>query len=193
MYHAVYQRFKSGNYKKPEVRTRTPAKPKPEPVSQEKIDSIMKKPRNFVDENIFEAFKTLNVYQKCLEQERDRWIKNTNTMSVESAVSSCRALRKIYAITKQNMDLLDKAIVQSFVEKYPKDSVKIHMGKVGVKVKEGSLTGKPVSVKSHTKVKLKAPAKKKKPAAAPKRKVLPKKKKKAAAASPKKGKPRRLL
>ena len=69
---------------------------------------LVKDPKNFVDENLSEAFKTLNVYQKCLEQERDRWVKSGQQLNVNSATAVCRALRKIYAITKQNMDLLDK-------------------------------------------------------------------------------------
>ena len=53
-------------------------------------------------------------------------------VSVVTAIS--RSLRKIYAITKQNMDLLDKAVVQTFIECFPNDSTKIRMGKVGLKV-----------------------------------------------------------
>merc|ERR1719187_2126410 len=60
------------------------------------------------------------------------------------------------------MDLLDKAVVQSFVGNFPRDSTRIHMGKVGIKVKEGNLTGKPTKIKPGMKVKLKTPAPKSK-------------------------------
>ena len=49
-------------------------------------------------------------------------------------------------------------MVQSFVENFPRDSTRIHMGKVGIKVKEGNLTGKPTKIKPGMKVKLKTPA-----------------------------------
>jgi len=55
-------------------------------------------------------------------------------MDVETVTTIAKSLRKIYAITKQNMDLLDKAIVQSFIEKFPNDSSKIGLGNVGLKM-----------------------------------------------------------
>ena len=51
-----------------------------------------------------------------------------------------------------------QAVVQSFVENFPRESTRIHMGKVGIKVKEGNLTGKPTKIKPGMKVKLKTPA-----------------------------------
>jgi len=172
LYWAVWQRWKSGNYTTPaEEEEKKKAKAKEAKVAAKakgnerqqrlKATRLVKDPKNFVDENLSEAFKTLNVYQKCLEQERDRWVKAGQNLNVNSAAAVCRALRKIYAITKQNMDLLDKAVVQSFVENFPRDSTRIHMGKVGIKVKEGNLTGKPTKIKPGMKVKLKTPTKKK--------------------------------
>jgi len=169
LYWAVWQRNKSGNIKKPADLKKEKEKEKKEAAKKKTITErekraarVVKDPKNFVDENISEAFKTLNVYQKCLEQERDRWVKAGQQLNVNSATAVCRALRKIYAITKQNMDLLDKAVVQSFVENFPRDSTRIHMGKVGIKVKEGNLTGKPTKIKPGMKVKLKTPAPKSK-------------------------------
>ena len=92
-----------------------------------------------------EAFKTLSVYQKCLEKERKRWIKHGRKMDVEIVTTIAKSLRKIYAITKQNMDLLDKAVVQSFNEKFPNESSKIGLGNVGLKM---LLNGKHQSSKS---------------------------------------------
>jgi len=164
LFWAVWQRYKSGNYKKPSDIKKEKEKQKKEAAKkaatekQKRGARLVKDPKNFVDENLSEAFKTLNVYQKCLEQERDRWVKSGQQLNVNSATAVCRALRKIYAITKQNMDLLDKAVVQSFVENFPRDSTRIHMGKVGIKVKEGNLTGKPTKIKPGMKVKLKTPA-----------------------------------
>ena len=47
-------------------------------------------------------------------------------MNIVTAIS--KSLRKIYAITKQNMELLDKAVVQSYLENFPNDSTKIDIG-----------------------------------------------------------------
>ena len=49
-------------------------------------------------------------------------------MDVDIVTSISKSLRKIYAITKQNMDLLDKAVVQSYLENFPHDSTKIDIG-----------------------------------------------------------------
>merc|ERR1711962_1372628 len=91
----------------------------------------VKSPRNYLKENISEAFKTLEVYQKALETERAR-VKKTieEGMSPDTAVSITRKLRKLYAVTQKNMDLLDRAIVESFVENFPTESTRIHMGRV---------------------------------------------------------------
>ena len=51
-------------------------------------------------------------------------------MSVDTATSITRKLRKLYAVTQKNMDLLDRAIVESFVENFPTESTRIHMGRV---------------------------------------------------------------
>merc|ERR1719242_2635366 len=94
-------------------------------------DSLVKNPQNFLEENISEAFKTLEVYQKALETERTRCIKTVKEgMSVDTATSITRKLRKLYAVTQKNMDLLDRAIVESFVENFPTESTRIHMGRV---------------------------------------------------------------
>ena len=86
-----------------------------------------------------EAFKTLSVYQKCLEKERKKWIKNGRKMDVHLVTTIAKSLRKIYAITKQNMDLLDKAVVQSFVENFPNECTKIEEENIRGKI---SLNGK---------------------------------------------------
>merc|ERR1711971_1035965 len=101
--------------------TSTPAKP----------GKSAKSPRNYLEENISKAFKTLEVYQKALETERSR-VKKTieEGMSPDTAVSITRKLRKLYAVTQKNMDLLDRAIVESFVENFPTESTRIHMGRV---------------------------------------------------------------
>lgn len=76
----------------------------------------------FAEENISEAFKTLEVYQKALETERAR-VKKTieEGMSPDTAVSITRKLRKLYAVTQKNMDLLDRAIGKSNLKIYSLD------------------------------------------------------------------------
>lgn len=49
---------------------------------------------------------------------------------MDTATSITRKLRKLYAVTQKNMDLLDRAIVESFVENFPTESTRIHMGRV---------------------------------------------------------------
>merc|ERR1712083_467062 len=94
-------------------------------------DALVKSPKNFLEENISEAFKTLEVYQKALETERTRCIKSVKEgMSVDTSTSITRKLRKLYAVTQKNMDLLDRAIVESFVENFPTESTRIHMGRM---------------------------------------------------------------
>merc|ERR1719510_2021691 len=100
-------------------------------VSKSEKDAVVKNPQNFLEENISEAFKTLEVYQKALETERTRCIKTVKEgMSLDTATSITRKLRKLYAVTQKNMDLLDRAIVESFVENFPTESTRIHMGRV---------------------------------------------------------------
>merc|ERR1712045_195002 len=78
-------------------------------VSKSEKDAVVKNPQNFLEENISEAFKTLEVYQKALETERTRCIKTVKEgMSLDTATSITRKLRKLYAVTQKNMDLLDR-------------------------------------------------------------------------------------
>ena len=49
---------------------------------------------------------------------------------MEMAISITRKLRKLYAVTQKNMDLLDRAIVETFIENFPTESTRIHMGRV---------------------------------------------------------------
>merc|ERR1711971_742178 len=142
-------------------------KPKKEAVSKKEKDALVKSPKNFLEENISEAFKTLEVYQKALETERTRCIKSVKEgMSVDTSTSITRKLRKLYAVTQKNMDLLDRAIVESFVENFPTESTRIHMGRVAPAapppVKRGAAKKKK-PVKGRGKVKIKP--KKGKPAA----------------------------
>merc|ERR1712172_411792 len=141
-----------------------------EAVTKKDITTLLKSPRNFVEENISEAFKTLEVYQKALETERTRCIKSVKEgMSVDTSTSITRKLRKLYAVTQKNMDLLDRAIVESFVENFPTESTRIHMGRVAPAapppVKRGAAKSKKKPVKGRGKVKIKPKKGKAKPAA----------------------------
>lgn len=77
---------------------------------------------NFIDENIHEAFDTLNIYQKCLQDEHKKWIRIRKSMNPKNAAIVAKSLRKIYAITKQNMELLDTALVQGYGDQFPEES-----------------------------------------------------------------------
>merc|ERR1712223_2245405 len=119
------------NTSRPWADSAAPAKtPAKRPAAQAKTQSQIDE-NNYLKENISEAFKTLEVYQKALETERAR-VKKTieEGMSPDTAVSITRKLRKLYAVTQKNMDLLDRAIVESFVENFPTESTRIHMGRV---------------------------------------------------------------
>ena len=91
-------------------------------ISQKKREEEIGKVENFIDENIHEAFDTLKIYQKCLEDERKRWVRNKKNMTPETCSAMVTKLRKIYGITKQNMDLLDTALVQGFIDQFPEES-----------------------------------------------------------------------
>jgi len=80
---------------------------------------------NFIDENIHEAFDTLNIYQKCLQDEHKKWIRIRKSMNPKNAAIVAKSLRKIYAITKQNMELLDTALVQGYGDQFPDESENI--------------------------------------------------------------------
>merc|ERR1711953_1532177 len=77
---------------------------------------------NFVDEAIHEAFETLGIYQKCLQDEQKKWIRNRKTMTAGNTATIVKSLRKIFSITKQNMELLDTTLVQGYEMVYPEES-----------------------------------------------------------------------
>ena len=90
---------------------------------QKKVAEEESKIENFIDENIHEALDTLRIYQKCLEDEKRKWMKNKKKMTVEGAGGMVAKLRKIYGITKQNMELLDSALVQGYADQFPGESM----------------------------------------------------------------------
>ena len=59
-------------------------------------------------------------------------------MDINLVTGISKSLRKIYAITKQNMDLLDRAVVQSYTEQFPNNSTSIKMGQDGFKLSENA-------------------------------------------------------
>ena len=79
---------------------------------------------NFVDEAFHEAFETLNIYQKCLQDEQKKWIKQRKNMNPNNTATIVKSLRKIFSITKQNMVLLDTTLVQGYSMIYPEESDK---------------------------------------------------------------------
>ena len=89
-------------------------KRKREETQKQKLEEEISKVDNFVDENIHEAFDTLAIYQKCLEDERKKWIKARKSMNANNAATAAKNLRKIYEITKQNMELLDHSLVEGY-------------------------------------------------------------------------------
>ena len=60
--------------------------------------TIIDNPDNFIDENINEAFDTLKIYQKCLEDERKRWANKKKEMNPENAAAVVSKLKKVYCI-----------------------------------------------------------------------------------------------
>jgi len=86
---------------------------------KKKVEVETSKVENFIDENIHEAFDTLNIYQKCLQDEHKKWIRIRKSMNPNNTAMVAKSLRKIYAITKQNMELLDTALVQGYGDQFP--------------------------------------------------------------------------
>ena len=58
-------------------------------------------------------------------------------MDVNVVTIIAKSLRKIYAITKQNMKLLDKALVQSYLEHFPNDNTNIVTANTDLKIVNG--------------------------------------------------------
>ena len=54
-------------------------------------------------------------------------------MDEDIVAKICRSLRRIYAITKQNMELLDRALLQSFTEQFPSENEEIAIDNVGLR------------------------------------------------------------
>merc|ERR1719319_1432980 len=82
----------------------------------------MDKIETFIDENISEAFDTLAIYQKCLEDEKKKWTKSGKCLTANNAAVTARSLRRIYSITKKNMELLDTALVQAYGGIFPDEN-----------------------------------------------------------------------
>merc|ERR1711874_353441 len=91
---------------------------------EQKMKEESSKIENFIDENISEAFDTLAIYQKCLEDEKRKWMRARKQMNANNAAVAAKSLRKIYAITKQNMDLMGTALVQAYGDTFPDESEK---------------------------------------------------------------------
>ena len=66
---------------------------------QKKEEEEMNKVENFVDENIQEAFDTLKIYQKCLEDEKKKWLRLRKNMTAVSSASIVKNLRKVSFLT----------------------------------------------------------------------------------------------
>ena len=94
-------------------------KEKTQQSNLKKMTEELKSVENFIDDNMNEAFDTLKIYQKCLEDEQKRWIRMKKAMNPDGCASIVTKLRKIYAITKQNMELLDAAILQGYTGQFP--------------------------------------------------------------------------
>lgn len=119
------EKKKSDMVKKNEIekKKREEAKRKQkEEEKKKKAKEEESKVENFIDENIHEAFDTLNIYQKCLQDEHKKWIRIRKSMNPKNAALVAKSLRKIYAITKQNMELLDTALVQGYGDQFPEES-----------------------------------------------------------------------
>lgn len=92
-----------------------------EAVKKKQAEEISKV-ENFIDENIHEAFDTLSIYQKCLEDERRKWIRARRSMTANNAATAAKSLRRIYEITRQNMELLDHSLVEGYKSVFPEES-----------------------------------------------------------------------
>ena len=99
-------------------------KRKREEMMRLKHEEEISKVENFIDENIHEAFDTLAIYQKCLEDERRKWIKARKSMNATNAATAAKSLRRIYEITRQNMELLDHSLVEGYTAVFPDDAGK---------------------------------------------------------------------
>ena len=128
--YSIYKWYSSRKDRKKVKDTKKSTKKVPEP-KEKKVVEEETKIENFIDENMHEAFDTLGIYQKCLEDEKRRWIKNKKNMTVDVAGAMVAKLRKIYGITKQNMELLDSALVQGYADLFPGEGTdRLKLGRI---------------------------------------------------------------
>jgi len=117
----LQSKLKSEKKKTEVLKKKAEAKKKEKEV---KFEQEANKVDNFVDEAFHEAFETLNIYQKCLQDEQKKWIKNRKNMNANNTAAIVKSLRKIFSITKQNMELLDTTLVQGYTMVYPEENEK---------------------------------------------------------------------
>jgi len=91
-------------------------------LKEAKFEAEASRVDNFVDEALHEAFETLGIYQKCLQDEQKKWIRNRKAMTASNTATIVKSLRKIFSMTKQNMELLDGTLVQGYEMVYPEES-----------------------------------------------------------------------
>ena len=80
--------------------------------------TIIDNPDNFIDENINEAFDTLKIYQKCLEDERKRWANKKRVMNSENAAAVVSKLKKVECISDQLIISFVKLFANKNLMKY---------------------------------------------------------------------------
>lgn len=138
---------------------------------------FLKDPTNYVDKSLGDCFRAFSLQTKILEDEQRRWIRNKRNMEVDSAVSMTKNLRKLFAATKRNMEVLDEMILEAFHDKFPEEEFS--------KVRIAPVTTQSNIIPSELKRKLtikKVTTPVKKPVAPKKKTPLPKKKRPASSA-----------
>ena len=129
-YHAVSKMLKAKKSKgKSKGGPGTPKKPAG--VSKKIEAELLKNPDNFVDKSLGNCFKAFSLQTKALEDEQKRWLRNKRNLTAENAVMMTKNLRKLFAATKHNMEVLDEMILASFHDAFPDEEfAKVRIPKV---------------------------------------------------------------
>lgn len=100
-------------------------------VSKKIEAELLKAPSNFIDKSLGNCFKAFSLQTKALEDEQKRWLRTKRNMDVDNAVNMTKNLRKLFAATKHNMEVLDEMILENFHETFPDEQFsKVRIPKV---------------------------------------------------------------
>merc|ERR1712223_1976490 len=83
---------------------------------------ILTPPRTFIEENVEEALKTVEVFRTCLAKEQKAWNDLEDQEDKGVLKRKVLALHKIYETCIENTDILDHIITRAYEERFDSES-----------------------------------------------------------------------